>query len=110
MTLIMYRAQLSSRAGGSTRVAVVDSCSVDAWRPRPEGGADVSGVVGFDPAPRLLPGEFGLVSSVRDPQRDAMARERTFRRNSCDWRMSMPRNPALSICYETLEIMSRIAS
>ena len=103
MTLMMYRAQLSSRGGGSMRViADVDSCSVETCLPRPEVGMDESGVAGLDPGAGLLPREFGLVSSARDPQRDAIASARTLRRKSWDWRMSTPRNPAPSICCNVL--------
>ena len=90
MTLMIYLAQLSSRAGGSTRVGVatdtrvgvvVDNCSREGWRPRPEGTAE-SGVVGLDPWAGLLVLELGLVSSTRGPQREAIARARTLRRKS----------------------------
>lgn len=84
MTLMIYRAQLSSRAGGSARVGVaVESCSAEAWRPRAAIGGG-SGVVGMELAAGLLPLEFGLVSSGRGPQREAMAKEKTLRRKSCD--------------------------
>ena len=46
----------------------------------------------------LLSRDCGQVSSSRDPQRDAIAYESTLSRNSCDCRMSIPRNPAPSIC------------
>ena len=60
-----------------------------------------------DDGGNLLPREFGRVSSLRDPHLDAMADDSTLSRNSCDCRMSTPRNPAPSICLQDLRTIAR---
>lgn len=94
MTLSVYLAQLSSSGGGSEDangggVADCSALPLDELPGRGESGAETGAV----------PSILGMGC-----QRDAIAADRTFKRNSCDCKTSMENWPAGSVCLEREDI------